>query len=70
VVHVADVIALSLGMGLGSDGLNYAVDSGAMEVLGLTGPDFEELLSQMPDALADVDTYLGEDGGTAGGGAS
>lgn len=68
VVHVADVIALSLGMGLGSDGLNYAVDSSALETLGLSGADVEELISQMPDALTDIDTFLGEDGGAAGGG--
>lgn len=51
-VHVADAICLTLGIGLGLDGLAYTLHPEALDTLGLTPADFEQVASQTCDTLA------------------
>lgn len=47
VVHVADVVCLVMGIGLGADGLNYQSDGRAMAFLGMSSEDVECLMKHM-----------------------
>ncbi len=57
-VHVADAVSLTLGAGLGWDGLAYALDPDALHRLGLTDEDFEQVAGQTCDALTQAGTGL------------
>ena len=51
-VHVADAVCLTLGIGLGLDGLAYTLHPEALDTLGLTAADFEQVASQTCDTLS------------------
>ena len=51
-VHVADAVCLTLGIGLGMDGLAYTLHPEALAALDLTDADFEQVASQTCDTLA------------------
>ena len=51
-VHVADAICLTLGIGLGVDGLAYRLQPDALSSLHLTEDDFEQVASQVCDTLS------------------
>ena len=51
IVHVADAICLTLGIGLGMDGLTYALQPEALAALNLTDADFEEVANQVCDTM-------------------
>ncbi len=51
-VHVADAVCLTLGIGLGLDGLAYTLHPEALAALGLTPEDFEAVASLTCDTLA------------------
>ena len=53
-VHVADAICLTLGIGLGLDGLAYTLEPEALSRLQLTADDFEEVASQTCDMLSEA----------------
>lgn len=54
IVHVADALAMMLGIGAGADGLHYAVQEDSMKICGLGENDIDaviqELLSEMSKA--------------------
>ena len=50
-VHVADAICMTLGIGLGLDGLAYLLQPEALDVLHLTPADFEEVAGETCDIL-------------------
>ena len=56
-VHVADMICLTLGVGMGIDGLAYALDPNALAALNLTSEDFEEVASETCDWLSQDNLY-------------
>ena len=51
-VHVADAICMTLGVGLGLDGLAYMLQPEALAILQLTSEDFEEVAGQTCDMLS------------------
>ena len=53
-VHVADAVCLTLGVGLGLDGLAYTLHPEALAALDLTPADFEQVASQTCDTLAEA----------------
>ena len=53
-VHVADTICLTLGIGLGVDGMAYTLDPNALAMLHLTEDDFEQIASQTCDTLSEA----------------
>jgi len=53
-VHVADTICLTLGIGLGVDGMAYTLDPNALAMLHLTEDDFEQVASQTCDTLSEA----------------
>ena len=50
-IHVADAICMTLGVGLGMDGLAYLLQPEALALLRLTPEDFEEVTSETCDML-------------------
>ena len=54
-IHVADAICMTLGVGLGLDGLAYMLQPEALTRLRLTAEDFEEVASQTCDMLAQTE---------------
>lgn len=51
-IHIADAVCLTLGIGLGLDGLAYTLHSEALAALDLTAEDFEQVARQTCDTLA------------------
>lgn len=59
IVHVADDLCLQLGIGTGSDGLNYRVSSACVERLGLKTLDMERAVCQVLTNLESTSATLG-----------
>lgn len=57
IVHIADVICLSMGIGLGLDGLMYPLSAEAMDLLELNEDSLESLVSQLSDMFVDQQIY-------------
>lgn len=54
IVHLADAICLSMGIGIGVDGLLYPVYPESLALLGLSESDLEAIISEMSDLLSDL----------------
>lgn len=48
-VHIANVLSLMAGFGIGSDGLYHQMNSTAIETLKITNKELEELFSKIPE---------------------
>lgn len=57
-VHIADVICLLLGVGVGGDGLQYPLQEGVLEMLGLSARDIEETTVNVTEALSHADVLF------------
>lgn len=57
-IHIADAVSLSLGAGLGGDGLLYPVDGSAIEQLNLNGILLEETISEIAENIQDNETMV------------
>jgi putative nucleotidyltransferase with HDIG domain len=55
IVHVADVLCLTLGIGIGKDGMRYTLEDGIMERLSLTQDGVEEVMILIADFVATSD---------------
>ncbi len=53
IVHVADTIVMTLGIGLGIDGLNYNFSSYALDTLNIDNQDIGQIISDVSDMLHD-----------------
>jgi len=58
IVHVADAASMSMGIGLGGDGLLYPFDGFATDRLNLTENMIEEIIAEIADSLMDAETLL------------
>ncbi len=54
IVHIADVLCVSLGIGIGIDGMLYQLHSDCLSILGLNEEDFDEIASELTDLYADL----------------
>lgn len=57
-VHIADAICMTLGVGLGLDGLAYRLQPEALAKLELTAADFEEVAGETCDMLTQAEPVL------------
>ncbi len=60
IAHLTDVACMTMGVGLGADGLLYPYDGYALKVLRITHPDLEEIISEVSDSMFDVDSLFPE----------
>ncbi len=58
IVHIANVITLMAGIGVGSDGLYHQVSPFALEKTGLTDQDIQEFYGRIPESLNQVRELL------------
>lgn len=57
IVHIADAICLSMGIGVGVDGLLYPVSAHAVKILGISELDIENQVSELADVFADPTSF-------------
>ena len=58
ITHLADALCMTMGLGLGIDGLYYKVDEDAIRLLKLKEEELEQLISRLADTLADGTSLL------------
>lgn len=58
ITHVADALCMSMGVGLGIDGLHYSFDAKAVESLALSDEDLQQVMSLLADNLIDGNALL------------
>lgn len=51
IVHIANVICLMGGIGIGSDGLHHQISDIALETVGLKGTELERIYATLPDIV-------------------
>lgn len=56
-IHLADIVVLYMGVGIGIGGLMYPFSEEALQVLGLKGEDLENSISQLADLLIDIQSF-------------
>lgn len=61
IIHVADAASMSMGVGLGGDGLLYPFDGFAVDKLKLTEGIVEGVMSEVAEAMVDAETLNTED---------
>jgi len=54
VVHLADILSITMGIGIGGDGLYYALEEGTLATLAFEQADIDELCEQIVDQMARV----------------
>ncbi|PKM76764.1 MAG: hydrolase [Firmicutes bacterium HGW-Firmicutes-15] len=57
IVHIADVICLSMGMGIGIDGMLYPLSPEAMQTLKFSEKEAENTISQLVDLFIDQQSF-------------
>ncbi len=57
IVHLADAICVSMGIGMGIDGLLYPMSGEAMQLLGLDELEIENVISELVDVFADQQIF-------------
>ncbi len=57
IVHLADAISVSMGIGMGIDGLLYPMSGEAMQLLGLDELEIENVISELIDVFADKQIF-------------
>lgn len=58
IVHVADFICLSLGLGIGNDGLLYPLRKEALEILKLDEPEIDNLIFSAYNITEEIEKIL------------
>ncbi len=58
IVHMADVVAMMTGLGLGIDGLVYEADEAAMEFLGLQQEDLNHLMAEVLESVQKISDQM------------
>ena len=59
IVHLADIICMMVGVGLGADGLAYRFDNSILESLEFTENDIQEIMAGFGEKLEDVEELVG-----------
>jgi putative nucleotidyltransferase with HDIG domain len=57
IVHVADAICMSMGIGLGGDGLYYPFEGEALALLRLNEKDVEAIISELSELVSDESIF-------------
>lgn len=56
IIHMADIICMTMGIGLGADGMLYPCDEGVVKLLNLKSSDIDELISETAENLVDINS--------------
>lgn len=52
IVHLADLLSITLGIGIGSDGLYYTLEDGTLAMFGLEQADVDQICEQIVEQMA------------------
>lgn len=58
IVHIADAVCLVLGLGIGTDGLSYPFDEGALKKIGKDWKFFDDIVKEAHAKIVDIDKLL------------
>lgn len=58
IVHVADMITMMMGIGMGADGTYYMISEQALDMIGMTETMVQELISSVTDILQNDENFL------------
>ena len=58
IVHIANVLSLMSGIGVGSDGLFHEISPFAIKKIGLTEDELMEIFSKIPETLKQLKEIL------------
>ncbi|MBI5185485.1 MAG: HDOD domain-containing protein [Nitrospinae bacterium] len=58
IIHISDVICLSMGIGIGGDGLNYPMDEHAVKLLSITEADMESYFEYVLGMQETVEQFV------------
>lgn len=58
IVHLADVLCMTMGIGLGGDGMYYSVAPQAFTALGLKPEDLESIMGELGELFIDQNAFL------------
>ncbi len=57
IVHIADVVCMSMEIGIGGDGLYYPYEDQALALIGLESKDLKVIMSELVDLASDEDIF-------------
>ena len=57
IVHIADAVCMSMGIGLGGDGLYYPFADQALALVGLNEEDVEVIMSELVELISDENIF-------------
>ncbi len=57
IVHVADAICVSMGIGIGIDGMLYPLSSQSLELIGLNENEIDMVIGQLTDVFVDQQSF-------------
>ncbi|MGI5922179.1 MAG: HDOD domain-containing protein [Syntrophomonadaceae bacterium] len=57
IVHIADAVCLSMGIGIGVDGMLYTLSKESLALLGISEEDIEGFISQLVDMFIDQQSF-------------
>ena len=57
IVHIADAVCMTMGIGLGGDGLYYPFADQALVLIGLEEKDLEVIMSELAEQVSDEDIF-------------
>jgi HD-like signal output (HDOD) protein len=58
IIHTADIIALMTGLGTGIDGIAYEADGGAIDHLGLTDGDINDIMVEVAESVDAISSQM------------
>ncbi|MGE5397113.1 MAG: HDOD domain-containing protein [Chitinophagales bacterium] len=58
IVHLADAICMTMGIGLGIDGLCYMFDEKALSILNIEANDMDSIIAHLSDMFSDENGFL------------
>lgn len=57
IIHVADAVCLSMGIGIGVDGMRYPLSNESLQLLNINEENIESMVSQLVDMFADQQSF-------------
>jgi putative nucleotidyltransferase with HDIG domain len=60
ITHLTDIACMTMGIGLGADGLLYPYDDYALEILQTTHQELEEVMAEVGDNMFDLESLFPE----------
>jgi HD-like signal output (HDOD) protein len=58
IIHVADIITINGGVGVGGDGLRYQLDESSLKLLNIQEADFDQLILELHTGMKSIDDFV------------